>query len=311
MNHRRTLYYYGVISALSVFLVGISLFNSDVYTVNTTDIFTIQASVGDTDIPIGSKLHARATVTGASSNHFETLLVFLQNYREKCQHIPLFTYDLGLTDVQTSILRIDYPWTMVRTFNFSQFPSHFNIDVASGEYAWKPIIVKEMLDTTTSAVLWLDSGDRLTKTSTLNDAFLLIARDGHLTTTSAGTSQMWIHPSTLAFLHASTHLDIMMCNGAIVGFDMRAYEKVVRPWAECAMKKICIAPHAATRLNHRQDQAVLTVLLYQAGRHFGLNSSMMLFDLIWEELLRSFHSHGGLGIQCQKDSARPLRTMNL
>jgi hypothetical protein len=295
MHHRRTLYLYRTVSALSVFLVGISLFNSDVYTVHATDISTIQVSVGDTDIPTG-KLHARATVTAASSNHFETLLAFLQNYREKCQHIPLFTYDLGLTDAQISVLRIDYPWTMLRTFNYSDFPPHFNISVAAGEYAWKPIIVKEMLDTTTSAVLWLDSGDRLTKTSTLHDAFELIARDGHLTTTSPGTSQMWVHPSTLAFLHAPKNLDIAMCNGAIVGFDMRAYEKVVRPWAECAMEKSCIAPIGSSRLNHRQDQAVLTVLLYQADRHFGVNSSFLLFNLVWEQLV------SGPGIQCQKDS---------
>lgn len=295
---RRALYYIAV-GVLSAFLIGISLFDSYVYAAAYSS--TLQASIGDTLLPVGVKLHARATVTAVSSNHFDVLIGFLQNYRDRCRHIPLFTYDLGLTEEELTILRIDYPWTKVRSFNYSQFPSYFRIDVARGEYAWKPIIVKEMLDTTTSAVLWLDSGDRLTQTNTLQNAFSLIARDGHLTATSPGTTRTWVHPSTLAFLHAS-NLDILMCNAAIVGFDMRAYEQVVRPWAACALERSCIAPPGATRTNHRQDQAVLTVLLYQAGRQFGLNSGLWAFDLVYEELTRRFYTPGGLGIAIQQES---------
>lgn len=213
------------------------------------------------------KLHARATVTGASSNHFDVLIGFLQNYKAHCENIPLFTYDLGLTATEVAFVRANYSWTTLRTFNFSQYPPYFKIEVAMGEYAWKPIIVKEMLDTTTSAVLWLDSGDRLTRANTIQKIFSRIEKNGHATTMSPGTTQDWVHPATLTFLHAP-NLKIRMCNAAIVGFDMRAYEKVVRPWAKCAMERVCIAPPGATRENHRQDQAVLTVLLHQAKRRF-------------------------------------------
>jgi hypothetical protein len=268
--------------------------------------FYLQENIGNVTLPVGVKLHARATVTGASSNHFGVLVEFLQDYKAKCQNIPLFTYDLGLTDTELAFLRSNFSWTVIRIFNYSQYPPHVRINVSMGEYAWKPIIVKEMLDTTTSAVLWLDSGDRLTRTDTLQNTFSQIERDGHITATSSGTTQTWVHPSTLSFLHVP-NLNIQMCNAAIVGFDMRAYEKVVRPWVECALQHVCIAPPGATRKNHRQDQAVLTVLLYQAGRQFGTNSGLWVFDFVCEEFWRSVGTPSDLGIAIQQDKVGSSR----
>jgi hypothetical protein len=219
-----------------------------------------------------TKLLARATATGASSNHFRTLIAFLKNYKTLSKNIPLFTYDLGLTATELAFLRVNYSWTTIRTFNFSQYPPFFKIEghhgrYAAGGYAWKPMIIKEMLDTTTSVVLWLDSGARLTKANTLENTFSQIKRDGHVTAVSSGTTQDWVHAATLAFLHVPT-LKVTMCNAGLVGFDMRAYEKVIRPWAKCAMDRLCIAPPGVSLANHRYDQAVLTVLLYQAERPF-------------------------------------------
>jgi hypothetical protein len=220
-----------------------------------------------TNVATKTKFLTRATATGASSNHFNTLIAFLQNYKAHSKNIPLFTYDLGLSTTQLAFLRVKYPWTTIRSFNFSQYPPFFKIENTAGGYAWKPMIIKEMLDTTTSVVMWLDSGNRLTKANTLENIFSQISRDGHVTAVSVGTTQDWVHPATLAFLHAPT-LKILMCTGGIVGFDMRAYEKVVRPWANCALERLCIAPPGASLANHRYDQAVLTVLLYQAERRF-------------------------------------------
>jgi len=60
-----------------------------------------------------------------------------------------------------------------------------------------------------------------------------------------------------------------MCNGAIVGFDQNhsdIYDSVVVRWEGCARIRACIAPPGSSRINHRQDQATLTVLLAQSGR---------------------------------------------
>jgi hypothetical protein len=225
-------------------------------------------------------------------------LVFLQEYHDKFQTIPLFIYDLGLVVKELNIIRSKYPQTTIRTFNFANFPPYFNISVNAGEYAWKPLIVKEMLDTTTSAVLWLDSGDRIASRNDLENAFSRIEKYGHVTAVSSGTTKKWVYPATLEFLK-EPGLDIRMSNAAIVGFDMRAYRMVVKPWAECALERSCIAPIGSNRGNHRQDQAVLTVLLYKDGRRYEATDGLWILDRFRDFEL--FGTPGGLGIKIHQD----------
>ena len=56
-------------------------------------------------------------------------------------------------------------------------------------------------------------------------------------------------------------------NGACVAFDTRNQEvmAVISEWGRCALIKDCIAPPGSSRANHRQDQALLTVLAYRSG----------------------------------------------
>jgi hypothetical protein len=74
--------------------------------------------------------------------------------------------------------------------------------------------------------------------------------------------------------HPRDWLEKTMCNGALIGFDRDgpAYERVLVPWWECALDAACISPvygegrgSIATRGNHRQDQAGLTMLAHFAN----------------------------------------------
>lgn len=58
-----------------------------------------------------------------------------------------------------------------------------------------------------------------------------------------------------------------MCNGAMVGFSNRnqAALDMLQAWADCSMVRQCIAPLGSSRENHRQDQAVLTLLAHTLG----------------------------------------------
>ncbi len=235
----------------------------------------------------------RAVVTGASSNHFDVLLDFLRNVqRYNSDKIPVFVYDLGL-------LSTEHEWLshhcdcIVRTFAYQSYPEYFNVQISRGEYAWKPVIIKEMLDTSAKLVLWLDAGDRLTSSTTLPQAFQRIASAGFLTTRTSGTTQTWVHPDTRKFLKAE-RMNAPMCNGAIVGFDAShvLYDSVVKPWQQCALTQACIAPFGSSRANHRQDQAVLTVLLKQASISCVINEGT------WS---RNKMMPGPLGIQLHQD----------
>lgn len=228
-----------------------------------------------------SKKHLlpQAIVSGSSSNHFETLLVFLDNlHRFNPSEIPIFIYDLGLNATEHERIVQNYTKVILRPFLYDKYPDYFNINIAGGEYAWKPVIIKEMLDSTAFQVLWLDSGDRLTDPSNLDVTFEIIGRNGFVSTETSGTTQQWVHPLTRTHFHAET-MDEKMCNGAIIGFERNhtdVYSSIVVPWAVCALQRHCIAPEGSSRANHRQDQATLTVLIHKWGRRCASTLGILL-----------------------------------
>jgi len=251
-----------------------------IFSPNVDDVEThLRGSVGLSSESAREYIWPRATVTGASKNHESTLLSFLENYHEKNrENIPLVVYDLGLSSTTLLLIQKHHPWTEVRWFNFSRYPDFFDIGVARGEYAWKPIIVKEMLDTTSTMVLWLDSGDKLTHPDSLSDVFFIMSQNGYFTTETDGTIATWVHPEMRAFFNFHDEHK-PMCNGAIIGLDKNypnIYEEVVEPWAQCALNKACIAPGSSSRANHRQDQSALTMLLSMTGRHCSFKADITL-----------------------------------
>ncbi|CAG8536120.1 6897_t:CDS:10 [Racocetra fulgida] len=77
------------------------------------------------------------------------------------QRPRIIVYDLGLLNFQRNSLSYLYQkhyFTHYRLFNFSKYPSFWNISIAQGEYAWKPAIIAEVSREFPGIVVWLDSG---------------------------------------------------------------------------------------------------------------------------------------------------------
>ncbi len=279
---RRQLLSFGALLTASVLFACNERIFVEPYTTSTnkkkTNKFRAQHVVGE-----------QVVVTGASSNHFDTLCAFLHNFKlNNPTSIPLIVYNLGLSSEEKKIISLQVPSASILDFDFDRYPSFFDIKSAAGEYAWKPIIISETL-LSFDRVLWLDAGNRLANTEVLRRAFSFVERDGILTTQTSGTTKVWVHSDSLKFLNASK-LDVQMCNGAIVGFDRshsQVMAKIVLPWRKCALLRECIAPLGSSRENHRQDQAILTVLIYQSGMGCEADD----FDV------------GSLGIALHQDSA--------
>jgi hypothetical protein len=203
-------------------------------------------------------------VTATSANHFKPLLFFITQFRLFEPNIRLVVYDLGLNACQRNLLSESEDVDEFRTFDYSKYPAHFDLNVAIGEYAWKPAIINEVLQDFPT-VLWLDSGDYLQ--SKLDPVWPKLKNFGFYTSPSAGNVKTWVHAGTKSYLGVDSKFDTETnCNGAVVGFvrDTPAFEKIFRPWYQCALNKDCIAPAGSSRANHRQDQAALTVLVYRS-----------------------------------------------
>jgi hypothetical protein len=206
-------------------------------------------------------------VTGADSSHFLSLLQFLTSVALHEPDIAVRVYDLGLHSYEREEMERQFPRYALREFKYRSYPRHVRITVRQGQYAWKPIIVWETLLDTAGPVCWMDAGNKLIARV---DAIRERLRErGFFSTVSRGLVNDWTHPGMLSYLHLDADWAAGKRNlsGTCVGFDPRflAALRLAQRWRNGALVEKCIAPPGSNRSNHRQDQALLTVLAHKHG----------------------------------------------
>ena len=206
-------------------------------------------------------------VTGSDSSHFSSLMQFLAGARAHEGATTLLVYDLGLSGDERRRAERTFPNVESRTFDFSLYPDHVDIERHAGQYAWKPVIICDVLEEFKRPVCWMDAGNVITEPLVWLRRF--IARNRFYSPISDGTIADWTHPATLRALGAGgSLLGRRNRSGACValGYDGGGVvTRMIQRWKECALTRDCIAPPGSDRTNHRQDQAVLSVLSYQFG----------------------------------------------
>jgi Protein of unknown function (DUF1647) len=230
-------------------------------------------------------------VTGASSNHFKCLCHLLYTLGIYEPHSRIVVYDLGLSSQENAHLRT-FKGLNFRKFNFARHPEWMGLKASgdkgerSGQYAWKPIIVHDTLVEFGGMVLWLDAGDLIQ--GPLDHLRQVLQQEGLYSPTSSGNIGKWTHPKTLEYMKVSKELLAKNNrNGAAVGFNTASIAacKIARTWKQYALKKECIAPVGASHDNHRYDQAILSILLYQFQDKYS-------YDLVNGRLNISMHNDG-------------------
>lgn len=203
-----------------------------------------------------------AIVTGADSSHFGPLRNLLMSLDFFEPSTRVVVWDLGLTGDERHALE----GRELRSFNFGAYPPH--VAMVARSYAWKPIAIASVMhELVGAAVLWLDAGDLVH--ARLHRVRSLLAGEGFWSPASSGVLRQWTHPATLAALGAGPELlDRRNRNGAIVGVTIRA-AALVDAWRAAALDPDVITPKGSSRDNHRQDQAVLSVLAYQYQPRIG------------------------------------------
>lgn len=206
-------------------------------------------------------------VSGANSSHGESLLQFVASVRRFEPDVRLVVYDLGLSRSQRHRLENDATTAEIKDFDFSAYPDFFDINIEAGQYAWKPTIIWNEINNWSKKILWMDAGNVLRKP--LRRLRREVSKSGFYSEGSNGDISTWTHPGMLDFLGLEKNWGrgLKNLNGSCVAFDPDnpLARSVAREWASFAMIKECIAPEGSSRLNHRQDQALLTVLAYRSG----------------------------------------------
>lgn len=176
-------------------------------------------------------------------------------------------YDLGLHPYEREELEQKFSRYLLPRFDYTAHPPHVHISKRAGQYAWKPIIVWQTLLETAGPVCWMDAGNMLT--GPLHTIRTLLRQHGFFSFTSDGTVAEWTHPAMLSYfgLTADWAAEKRNLSGSCVAFHPRSLAalRLARRWRNGALVKKCIAPRGSNRSNHRQDQALLTVLAHQHG----------------------------------------------
>ncbi|MFC1681153.1 DUF1647 domain-containing protein [Pseudomonadota bacterium] len=213
----------------------------------------------------GSSNRNLSIVTGASSSHLKPLLRLLFSLGVHEPLTTIFVYDLGLQKEELQTIRKLFPSVHIRRFDYDLYPVYFNIKVNRGEYAWKPVIIYEVAKNATDYVIWLDAGDLVV--NPLHDIRALLDEHSFYSPGSSGTIRDWTHPGMIEALKLSSEfLDKPNRSGGLVSLDPRNYSamELLERWRRCALDQNCIAPPGSSRSNHRQDQAALSILMYQS-----------------------------------------------
>ena len=205
-------------------------------------------------------------VTGSDSSHFKSLYQLLESLKVHEKNTKTIIYNLGLTSDEVLKIKSKFKNFELRDFDYAKYPEYFNVKVNAGEYAWKPVIINTVLNEFKTSVCWLDGGNKVVKP--LNSLRKIIELYGFYSPFSKGIVSEWTHEKSLDCLGVSNDSKILNqrnLNGACVAanYNNVAARNVIKKWSDCAKNKACIAPEGSSRSNHRQDQAILSVLVYK------------------------------------------------
>ena len=205
-------------------------------------------------------------ITGSDSRYYKSLKQLLLSILLYEKNTKVIVFDLGLSNEESNELKRQFRKIELRKFDYSKYPEYLNIKKNAGEYAWKPVIISNILDEFKSSVFWMDAGNVIC--SPLITIRKIIKLTGFYSPFSEGNIFKWTHHETLKFLKVSKNIQYKrnLSGGCVaINYDFDKVKKTIHKWKDCALTKECIAPEGSSRKNHRQDQAVLSILAYQAN----------------------------------------------
>lgn len=248
-------------------------------------------------------------VTGSSSNHIYANINCIYSVVAADAFASIVFVNFGLSGHEKRVLKKHFSFIhslhlslnstaqlYYRVFNFKNFPDWIRIDnYYVGGYAWKVISYMDILREVRGPLMWTDAGSILT--GNMSQEMSYMNEYGVYSPYSAGDVATWVHNASISFLqthHMIREVDShsLMCTGGylfIDGGNSTIVDKVFEPLFECAFTKKCISPDFTDRNNHRQDQAILTMLLHSAG----VEKSCTEEYLVLPELRRDcvYHKH--------------------
>ena len=222
-------------------------------------------------------------VTGCDSSHFNSLVNLLKSIQKYEPNTETVVYNLGLSSDEIYYLKNKFDFEIIN-FDFKNYPKFIGeIDISKklGSYGWKPIIINKEFHKNDKNLLWLDAGCLLTKKLTLLKKYIL--KMGFYSPESSNSVKDWSHASTIQNLNfPSEYLNSPNFSSGLVGIaqNEKKIKELINKWEYFALDKETLAPKGSSRENHRQDQTILTLLVYILKINNNLFKSHRMFGLL-------------------------------
>ena len=213
-------------------------------------------------------------VTGASSNHFEEFQALISTFAKLFPGIRVIFYDLGLTRSQVKFILKNLPFVQYRMFDFNEYPPHVSTLI---NYAWKPLIIQEILGEFDGA-MWFDSSIKF-KGNNTHEVLQRLARQRSGFMFFVGITGHSIiaatHPGMMEYISIKTNdavKDMFEANSMIV-INTPEVQTLIMKWLVTCALEDCIAPVGAKLYCgfnfpkdkfggcHRYDQSLVNILV--------------------------------------------------
>jgi hypothetical protein len=234
-------------------------------------------------------------ITAANDSYILTLLDFLNHHINIGIDLEnIIVYNLGLNEI--NLQKVKYILnnkSEIKNFDYKEYPEYVNLNKFNGlycSYAFKPIIIYNEANSnnnTNIPIIWLDSACRAT-IETLNKIVDSISLYGFYC--PIGNYEKTIesielnHPQTLNLLGITKnqHINELQTRLACVcGVKYNTFNGniILNDWYKYSLEKKFIMPDGSSRNNHRQDQTVLSALMFLHEKKYNFTFEKSFFNL--------------------------------
>jgi hypothetical protein len=217
-------------------------------------------------------------LTGANDAYINTLIGFIENYVSQFDANNLIVYNLGLNDPNKQLLLIlqqKYNFAL-KTIDYTLYPEHVDLSKYNGlmcSYAFKPIIIYNEAtnyDNKNKIIIWMDSANRFTS-QMIESIYNITKTQGFYSPISNNANTIesieLSHPETVSKLGLTevehkTKLACISANLVAFNYFISPGMDLLNDWYNYSLDKSIIIPEGSSRNNHRQDQTILSILVY-------------------------------------------------
>lgn len=210
-------------------------------------------------------------ITAADEQYSEPCIRLINNLINLDDTNEIVVIDLGLNENTLekfkNIQRVN-----IEKFRFNNYPKFVSLkklpDNKLGNYSWKAIAIEQIMQSRKTNIIWIDSACIFNKK--LNKIKKFIHLNGVFFVKATGKIKDWTHSDTIKITSGQKFLNNNCVMSGIVGikYENSFARNLILEWSRLSQNEDCIAPKGSSRLNHRQDQSILQILVYKYN--FGM-----------------------------------------